>query len=180
MQITTKTFLQYCLHRTRFLFLHSGLAARGFPLHRRYRNRRRPRVVRRCSWKAPPSAASMWTGVSPLGGLLRAPLPNWSSAAVSLLSVRTARWRTSRRWTGHILPWSPVCSIAGRCDICFHSAWNRSATGRWPCYRLQGETGLEGKRTNYVRLHWHKLGHTLGFFRNVESKKPHHDEHFSA
>lgn len=64
---------------------------------------------------------------------------SWSFAAVSPLSVQTARWLTFLRWTGHILPWSPVCSIAGRCDICFHSVWNRSATGLWPCYRLHKE-----------------------------------------
>lgn len=72
-------------------------------------------------------------------------VPNWSSAAVYPQWVQTAHWRTFRRWTGHILPWSPVCSIAGRYGKCFHSAWNRSATGLWPCYRLQGEIGLEKK-----------------------------------
>lgn len=73
------------------------------------------------------------------------PPSSWSSAAASPRSVQTARSQTSRRRTARSLPWSPVCSIASQCDRCFRSAWNRSATGLWPCYRLQGRGG--GKQT---------------------------------
>lgn len=155
MQTTTKTFLQYCLHGTRFL--HSGLAAQ-LP----FTSLLQKQTASSCLFSSP--HMFMKHGAVPhehavicclqvdssfttceCHTVLHVPPPSWSFAAVSLLSVQTARWRTFLRWTGHILPWSPVCSIAGRCDICFHSAWNRSATGLWPCYRLQGETGLEEK-----------------------------------
>lgn len=98
-----------------------------------------------CSSLLPPVDGSITAFTVPY-----CPLPNWSSAAVSPRSVRTARSQTSRRWTARSLPWSPVCSIASQCDRCFHSAWNRSVTGLWPCYRLQG-----GKRNHVTRQWWY-------------------------
>lgn len=91
------------------------------------------------------------------------PAPSWSSAAVCPLLAQTERWLTSRRWTGHTPPWSPVCSSASRCDRCFHSAWNRSATGRWPCYRLQREGGTRWEIRKRCRsvLTWRISVHVL-------------------
>lgn len=126
MQIT-KRFLQYCLHRTRrWIFFFYILAAPSFTSAQRSEQF---------------SAAPPWTGVSPLQLSPNCPPPNWSSAAASPRSARTARSRTSRRWTARSPPWSPVCSIASQCGRCFRSAWNRSATGLWPCYTLQGVGG---------------------------------------
>lgn len=145
MQITTETFLQYCLHRTPFSIFTFWLGAVASPLQKRAPYSCRPQMLVKDGGAPRQHVAVCCLHVDSsfprqeCRTVFFTP-PNWFSAAVSLRSVQTERWPTSRRWTGRILPWSPVCSIAGRCDICSRSAWNRSATGRWPCYRLQGET----------------------------------------
>lgn len=77
MQITTKTFLQYCRHRTRFLFLHSGLAARlpfTSALQKQTPSSCRPQAFMkggaRSHASTRPSAASAWTGASDFSVLL--------------------------------------------------------------------------------------------------------------
>lgn len=166
MQITTETFffLQYCLDRAQFLFLHSGSAVQLLHEEQTLSSNRRPcQERRRPSASTWPSAAPVWTEVSGRKRLFLPPPPNWSSAAASRLSARTARWPTSRRWTGRIPPWSPACSSAGRCGRCFRSAWNKSATGWWPCYRLNG------RKKNQVR--GTQSSWCDAYFWHVESKK---------
>ena len=46
-----------------------------------------------------------------------------SSAAVSPLSVWTARSQTSLPWTFRRPSWSPACKSEGLSDRCFHTAW---------------------------------------------------------